>query len=104
MNMVDYIEQLPTVQDGSIVSRKIEVTAERRVIGFAMAAGQELTSHTSPMHVTLVVVDGEADVELDGRVTHLAAGDRIELPANVPHAVSARADLRFLLDMRAVST
>jgi quercetin dioxygenase-like cupin family protein len=100
----EFIPSLPEIQPGSIVSRKLVVTQDVRVVGFAMAEGQELTSHTSPMHVILHVVNGTAGVELGGRTVLLEAGEAIDLPADVPHAVSARTDLRFLLEMQSAKT
>jgi len=60
---------------------------------FAFDAGQGLSEHTAPYDATIQVIDGEAEVIIEGKSHAVAAGQLIIMPANRPHSV--RANLRF---------
>ena len=44
-------------------------------------------------------MDGNAEVEIAGKVYSVIAGETITLPANVPHAVRAATRFKMLLTM-----
>src|SRR5215212_7340950 len=80
-------------QEGSIVSRVLLKNKGGTVTLFAFDKGEGLSEHTAPFEALVFVVDGEAEVEIAVDVYHVAQGETITLPANVPHAV--RAATRF---------
>ena len=45
------------------------------------------------------MVDGEAEVEIAGKVYRVKSGETITLPANIPHAVRATTRFKMLLTM-----
>jgi quercetin dioxygenase-like cupin family protein len=45
------------------------------------------------------VVDGEAEVEIAGKVYGVKTGETVNLPANIPHAVRATSRFKMLLTM-----
>lgn len=69
------------------------------VVEFAMDAGQELTDHTSPRPVVVLVGKGELRVSLDEATYELVAGDTVYLAPGQRHAVLARTPARFTLVM-----
>ena len=45
------------------------------------------------------MVDGEADVFIDGEAHRLHAGELIIMPANIPHALQAVTAFKMILTM-----
>jgi quercetin dioxygenase-like cupin family protein len=72
-----------------IVSRTLLQTPEVRVVLFAFAEGQELTSHTSRRRALVQIIEGTCDFFFGGRWEKLAAGTFLHLPPGHPHAVRA---------------
>jgi quercetin dioxygenase-like cupin family protein len=66
---------------------------------FAFAEGEGLSEHTAPFDALIVVTDGTAEINIDGEHHAVGAGEALRLPADVPHAVHAPADVRMLLIM-----
>lgn len=95
VNLAGWVEY----QAGSIVSRKIIQKSEGSVTLFAFDAGQELSTHSAPYDALLVVVDGDAAIQIDDTRHAVAAGHMIMLPANHPHAVRAVKRFKMLLVM-----
>lgn len=72
-----------------IVSRTVLQTPEVRVVLFAFAEGQELTSHTSRRRALVQIIEGTCDFFFGGKWQKLAAGAFLHLPPSHPHAVRA---------------
>lgn len=80
---------LVAYQEGSIVSRIVAKTAGGSLTVFAFDEGQSLSEHTVPHRAVLVVLDGTAEVTIEDRRYRVKAGQMIDLPENVPHAIDA---------------
>jgi len=93
------LAELAAYQDASIVSHQILKADAGNVTLFAFADGQELSEHTSPHDALVYILDGQAEVRLDGVAHTLKAGEAIIMPANVPHALKATTNFRMLLTM-----
>src|SRR6185369_12047536 len=81
--------ELLQYQDGAIVSRVLLKNKGGAVTLFAFDQGEGLSEHTAPFEALVFVVDGEAEVEIAGKVYRVRAGETITLPANIQHAVRA---------------
>lgn len=90
--------ELPPAEDGTL-SRVLYRDDRMRVAGFAFAAGQELTEHTSAIPVVLQVVTGRLDLVLGGEKAEATPGSWIHLPARLPHTVRAMEPTIMLLTM-----
>ncbi len=86
-------------QPGAIVSRMLLKKPGGTVTLFAFGRGEALSEHTTPHDALVYVVDGEADIDIDGETHRVATGETITLPAHVPHAVQAPVDFKMLLIM-----
>jgi quercetin dioxygenase-like cupin family protein len=98
----DEVKQLVDLlqyQDGSIVSRVLLKNKGGTVTLFAFDQGEGLSEHTAPFDALVVVLDGEADIEIAGESFKVRPGETITLPANRPHAVKAAAKFKMLLIM-----
>ena len=91
-SLVDYGE-------GSIVSRILVKGKAGSLTLFAFDAGQNLSEHTTPFDALVQVVEGQAEVTIDGQSIKVKAGQLILMPANIPHAVDARERFKMLLSM-----
>ncbi len=86
-------------QDDSIVSRVLLKNNGGTVTLFAFDEGEGLSEHTAPFDALVVVLDGEADIEITGESFTVRQGESITLPANRPHALKAAARFKMLLIM-----
>jgi len=93
------VDDLVAYQEGSIVSRTLIKAKTGSVTVFAFDAGQELSEHTVPHDALVHVVDGEAEISIDGTPHVLKAGDAILMPGGHPHAVRAVARFKMVLTM-----
>lgn len=90
--------QTPTPRsDHCIVSQAVLTVPGLRVTLFRLAAGQEMSEHTSSARVLLQVLAGGCEFTLPGAVHVLKPGDLLHLPPRLPHALRATSDLAFLL-------
>jgi quercetin dioxygenase-like cupin family protein len=86
-------------QEGSVVSREVISKQTGTVTIFAFDEGQGLSEHMAPFDAMVYIVDGEANIDIDRKPHHLAAGDMIIMPANHPHALQAIKPFKMLLIM-----
>lgn len=96
---VKQLSELLQYQDASIVSRVLLKNKGGTVTLFAFDAGQGLSEHTAPFDALVLVVDGEADIQISGEHFKVLRGGTILMPANKPHAVTAITRFQMLLTM-----
>ena len=93
------LNELVAYQEGSVVSRTLVDKKVGTLTLFAFGAGQGLSEHTAPYDATIQVIDGEAEVIIEGTSYAVKAGELIIMPANRPHAVRANEPFKMLLTM-----
>ena len=93
------LEKHLSYQAESVVSREIIRKKDGTVTLFAFDAGQGLSEHKAPFDALVQVVDGDADVFIDGEAHRLHAGELIIMPANIPHALQAVTAFKMILTM-----
>src|SRR5687768_17711745 len=96
---VKQLVDLLQYQDDSIVSRVLLKNKGGTVTLFAFDVGEGLSEHTAPFDALMMVMEGEADVEISGESFRLQQGELMILPAHQPHAVKATTRLKMLLNM-----
>jgi quercetin dioxygenase-like cupin family protein len=84
---------------GSVVSRTVIKKETGTVTLFAFDAGEGLSEHTAPFEALVVVLDGEAEITIDGALHRVGTGETITLPAGRPHALRAPGRFKMLLIM-----
>ena len=94
----DLAAALEIPPDGTL-SRVLFRDDRLRVIGFAFAAGEELTEHTSALPVVIQVVRGRIDLTIEDRTASLTTASWVHLPARMPHSVRAVEPSVMLLTM-----
>jgi quercetin dioxygenase-like cupin family protein len=85
--------------EGSVVSRVLLKRGGGSITAFAFDKGQGLTEHTSSLDALVHVLEGEADLSIADSALRASAGEIVLLPANVPHALTARTPFKMLLTM-----
>lgn len=96
---VKQLVNLLQYQDDSIVSRVMLKNKGGTVTLFAFDEGEGLSEHTAPFDALVIVLDGEADIEIAGKSYAVTQGETITLPANLPHAVRAATKFKMILIM-----
>ncbi|MBK7171915.1 MAG: cupin domain-containing protein [Bacteroidales bacterium] len=84
---------------GGIVSKKVIQKENGNVTLFAFDEGQKLSEHTAPFDALVQVLDGEAEIVINGNPNLLKAGQSIIMPGGIPHAVNAIKPFKMLLIM-----
>lgn len=91
--------ELAGYQDGSVVSRVLLKRSGGTVTFFAFDAGEGVSEHTTPFDAIAHVLEGEAEITIAGVGVRVAQGEMVLMPANQPHALSARTRFKMLLTM-----
>lgn len=86
-------------QAGAVVSRTLVKKPSGTVTAFAFDGGEGLSEHTAPFDALVLMVDGQAEVEILGTVHKVKAGEIIRLPAQQPHALRAVTRFKMILVM-----
>jgi quercetin dioxygenase-like cupin family protein len=93
------MNDLVAYSGGSVVSKTLIDKKVGTVTLFSFDAGQGLSEHTVPYDAFVQIVDGEAEVTINGEPHIVAAGQLIIMPANIPHELKAVKPFKMLLVM-----
>jgi quercetin dioxygenase-like cupin family protein len=99
LNESSALEGMIDYQDLSVVSKEIIKKDTGTVTLFAFSKGQGLSEHTAPFDAMVTVLDGEAEISIDGKPIPVKAGEMIIMPANIPHALKAVERFKMMLVM-----
>jgi quercetin dioxygenase-like cupin family protein len=91
-NLINY-------QDGAVVSRTIIDKKAGTVTLFAFDQNQGLSEHTAPYDALVQILEGEAEITISGNPIKLKQGEATIMPANKPHALTAKTKFKMLLTM-----
>jgi quercetin dioxygenase-like cupin family protein len=83
----------------SIVSKTILDKSAGTITLFAFDKGQKLSEHTAPYDAVVQVLDGHSQLTINGQKKQVSSGEIIIMPANIPHAVTAKEKFKMLLTM-----
>ena len=93
------IKDLVSYQTGSVVSRTLIEKSVGTVTVFAFDHGQGLSEHTAPFDAFVQIIEGTADITIDGYLHTVKEGEMIIMPANRPHSLKANPQFKMLLTM-----
>lgn len=82
-----------------IVSKTLIKKETGTITFFAFDKGQGLSEHTAPFDAVVQVLDGEAEITIDGKKQLVKSGEMIVMPADIPHALWAEQRFKMLLIM-----
>ena len=90
---------LAVYQEHSVVSREIVRRPAGTMTVFAFDEGEGLSEHTAPFDAAVYIIEGEAEITIDGKPHRVRGGEMIIMPANKPHALKANPRFKMLLIM-----
>jgi quercetin dioxygenase-like cupin family protein len=85
--------------DNAVVSKHILKKNNGNVSLFAFDKGEALSEHSTPFDALVYIVDGKANIIIDGQSYILEAHESIVMPANIPHALKAVEAFKMVLTM-----
>lgn len=85
--------------NGAVVSRTIIKKQTGNVTVFSFDKGEGLSEHTAAFDALVNIVDGTAEIMINGVSHILNGGQSIIMPGNVPHAVKAVEKFKMVLVM-----
>ena len=91
------LAELVTYEEGRVVSRTFAQNPALSLTLFAFDKGEGVSTHTAPGDAMVQVIDGEAQVDIDGKKMTVATGQVVVMPANIPHAVTAVKRFKMIL-------
>jgi len=86
-------------QDGSVVSKELFRNSSSTMTLFAFGKNQGLSEHTTPFDAFVTILDGQAEIIVDGNVHQVKQGEMLHMPANKPHSLKAHVPFKMLLLM-----
>ena len=95
LNLAQQIEY----SEGGVISKQILKSDAGNITLFSFDKGQLLSEHTAPFDAMVQVIEGEAEVIIGGKASHLKSGESIIMPANTPHALTAAENFKMILTM-----
>jgi quercetin dioxygenase-like cupin family protein len=93
------IKNLADYQDHSVVSREIIQKSSGTMTVFAFDKGEGLSEHVAPFDAAVYLLEGEAEIRIEGKPYSVKEGEMIIMPANKPHALKAVTRYKMLLVM-----
>ncbi|MGW8184920.1 MAG: cupin domain-containing protein [Candidatus Moraniibacteriota bacterium] len=92
MNLIEY-------SNGGILSKEIIKNDKLNVTLMCMAAGTDLSEHTSTRQGTVHIVEGKGIFSLKGEDIVMAPGVLIYMEADSVHSLKAQDDTSFILTL-----
>jgi len=93
------LSELVAYNERSVVSKTLIDKKVGTVTMFSFDSGQGLSEHTVPYDAFVQIVDGEAEVTINGEKHTVSAGQIIIMPAAIPHELKAIKPFKMLLVM-----
>jgi quercetin dioxygenase-like cupin family protein len=97
-NVFRFPEKVEYSPEG-IVSKRVIDRPVGTVTLFAFDKDQRLSTHSAPYDAMIQVVEGRAEIVIDGKPFELESGETIIMPAGIPHAVNATEKFKMVLTM-----
>lgn len=84
---------------GGVISKQVIKSKGGNLTLFSFDKEQGLSEHKTPFDAIVLILDGEAEITIGGKLYLLKKGESIIMPANVPHALKAVERFKMLLTM-----
>ncbi|GAB4384421.1 MAG: cupin domain-containing protein [Elainellaceae cyanobacterium] len=85
--------------EAGVLSKVLLKTPTCQYSLFCLAAGTEISEHTSTRDATVQVLAGKGTLVLEGKAIVLEPSVFVFMPANAPHALQTEENLAFLLTL-----
>ncbi|MCK5278014.1 MAG: cupin domain-containing protein [Cyclobacteriaceae bacterium] len=88
-----------SIAEGGVVSKQFIKSNGGNITIFAFDKGQGLSEHTAPFDAIVQIIEGKAEVSIEGKKFEVHEGEMINMPANIPHALHAVEAFKMCLIM-----
>ena len=100
----DFVQPAPLAlaaqyQPGAVVSRALIQKPQGSLTVFAFSEGQGLSEHTAPFDAVVTILEGEAQLTVNGETYTAGSGQTLWFPQGVTHAVYAEQPFKMSLVM-----
>ena len=85
--------------EGGVISKQLIKSPAGNVTLFSFDQGEGLSEHRTPFDALVQILEGTADITVNGTLFTVKAGESIVFPANAPHALTAVEKFKMLLTM-----
>jgi len=85
--------------ESAVISRTIIDKPSGTITAFSFDKGQGLSEHTAPFDAMAEIIDGEAEITIEGKKNIVKEGEFIIMPAGKTHALKAVQKFKMLLIM-----
>ena len=104
INNIDYkkvvaLKDLVAIKDISMLSL-VDRKSDRKSLAMNIISvdkSKEIPTHTSTGDVLVTVIDGKAEIIIDGTSFETSSGESILIPANAPHSLKAIEAFKILV-------
>lgn len=93
------LERSVEYANGSVVSKQVTKNSAGNITLFSFDEGQGLSEHVAPYDAIVQILDGEAEIRIDGEPYMVKKNECIIMPANHPHSLHAVTPFKMLLTM-----
>lgn len=90
--VIEIIEYMPH----AVVTRTIIKKTTGNITATSMAIGEELGEKTSPFDTYVQIIDGAAEMMVDGKRMYLKLGEGIIIPAHAKHSFTANEQFKMI--------
>ena len=80
----------------AVVSKTIIKKITGNITMSSFDGGEELAEKTSPFDTYIQVIDGAAEIIIDGKKYRLKLGNGIVIPAHAPHCINANEQFKMI--------
>ncbi|MCS3223558.1 cupin domain-containing protein [Bacteroides fragilis] len=97
--IVLHLASLVEYSEGGIISKQLIKSPAGNITLFSFDKSEGLSEHSAPFDALVQVLEGSANIVVNGQVFTVNAGESIVFPANAPHALTAIERFKMLLTM-----
>lgn len=97
--VVLHLASLIEYTEGGVISKQLIKNPAGNITLFSFDKGEGLSEHRAPFDALVQVLEGTADISVNGNLFTVKAGESIVFPANAPHALTATERFKMLLTM-----
>ncbi len=93
------LEEAIEYTNGGVISKQVAKSKVGNITLFSFDKEQGLSEHKTAFDAIVQILDGEAEITINGKLFHLSKGQSIIMPANIPHSLRAIERFKMLLTM-----
>ncbi len=93
------LAEMVEYQDKAVISRTLIKGSCGSITLFCFDKGQSISEHTASFDALVHIIEGRAEITIDGMAHQLDQGHAILMPANIPHSLQAITRFKMLLIM-----